>query len=1011
MASCGLFFFLLPSWVSIFFIILMASSLQVCKGTHLPVQLNDDVLGLICFKSELSDPTSSLSSWKEDDTAPCSWKYIKCNPINGRVSQLSLDGLGLSGKIGKGLARLQNLEFLSLSQNNFSGEILPELAFISGLQTLNLSHNILSGRIPDDLHNMTSIKFLDFSENSLSGPIPEQLFKKYSSLQFISLAGNYFEGPIPTTLQKCSFLGGLNLSDNNLSGNPNFRNGIWLLTKLTTLDLSHNAFSGSIPEGIAGLKYLKELYLQGNQFSGPLPTDLGLCTHLKNLDFSNNLFTGTLPNSMQKLNALTTISSSNNRLMGDFPPWIGDMNSLQFIDFENNEFTGKLPSSLGDLKSLNYLILSHNKLVGDIPTTLVYCTGLSVIRLRGNGLNGTIPQCLFDLALEELDLSSNGLSGPIPSGSTQLFESLRLLDLSKNNLTGEMPHEMGHCFNLRNLNLSWNNLQLKLPSELGYFRNLSVLDLRNSGLYGSIPDDLCNSNSLTVLQLDGNSLTGSIPEEIGNCSALFLLSLSHNSLSGFIPNAIANLKKLKILKLEFNNLSGEIPKQLGSLDNLLAVNISYNRLTGRLPIEGIFPSLDQSSLQGNLGLCSPILTGPCKMNVPKPLVLNPYAYGKGNNGGNLVSESNSIKTRHTTFLSISSILAISASVFIVIGVVVITLLNFSARRRLAFVNNAMESMCSSSPRSRVPSMGKLVLFGPRSDLRYEDWINNAELLLNKASEIGRGAFGTVYKTSVGGRIVVIKKLITSNILQNQEIFDKEVQILGKVKHPNLLTLKGYYWTPQLKFLISDYAPTGSLHAKLHERPESTPFSWAHRFKIALGTAKGLTHLHQSFSPPIIHHNIKPSNILLDENYNAMISDFGLARLLLKLDKHVFSTRFQTGSVAPELACQSLRINEKCDVYAFGVMILELVTGRRPMECGDDEVFILTDHVRVHLEEGNVLDCVDSRMSEYPEEEVLPVLKLGLVCTSQIPSSRPSMAEVVQILQVIKTPMPERLEAF
>ena len=145
----------------------------------------------------------------------------------------------------------------------------------------------------------------------------------------------------------------------------------------------------------------------------------------------------------------------------------------------------------------------------------------------------------------------------------------------------------------------------------------------------------------------------------------------------------------------------------------------------------------------------------------------------------------------------------------------------------------------------------------------------------------------------------------------------------------------------------------------------------------------------------------------------MISDYGLARLLTKLDKHVISSRFQSalGYVAPELACQSLRVNEKCDIYGFGVMILEIVTGRRPVEYGEDNVVILNDHVRVLLEQGNVLECVDPSMSEYPEEEVLPVLKLALVCTSQIPSSRPTMAEVVQILQVIKTPIPQRMEAF
>jgi hypothetical protein len=495
-------------------------------------------------------------------------------------------------------------------------------------------------------------------------------------------------------------------------------------------------------------------------------------------------------------------------------------------------------------------------------------------------------------------------------------------------------------------------------------------------------------------------------------------SISHNNLSGSIPKSISKLWKLKILKLELNELSGEIPQELGRLENLLAVNISYNRLVGRLPDGGIFQTLDESSLQGNLGICSPLLKGPCTMNVPKPLVLDPNAY-KNQMGGdhkqrNRFSKSTEGGHDHS-FLSVSAIVAISAAISIAFGVIVITLLNVSARRRLTFVDNALESTCSSSSRSGSPPTGKLILFDSSSP--PPDWIGNPESLLSKSCEIGEGVFGTVYKASLGAqglRMVAIKKLVTSNTIQYPEDFDREVKILGKAKHPNLIELKGYFWTPQTQLLVSEYAANGSLQAKLHERlPSVPPLSWAIRFKILLGTAKGLAHLHHSFRPPIIHYNIKPSNILLDENHNPKISDFGLATLLTKLDKHIISNRFQSalGYVAPELACQSLRVNEKCDVYGFGVMILELVTGRRPVEYGEDNVVILSDHVRVSLEQGNVLDCVDPSMSEYPEDEVLPVLKLALVCTSQIPSSRPSMAEVVQILQVIQTPVPQRMGIY
>lgn len=982
----------------------------------MPLQLSDDILGLIVFKTDLQDPFLSLSSWNQDDDNPCSWKYIRCNPSTSRVTQVSLDSLGLSGKIGRGLEKLQGLQILSLANNNFTGSFTSQLFLIPGLQTLNLSRNGFSGRIPINPFNMSSIRFLDLSHNSLSGPIPDTLFQNCASLRFLDLSQNSLEGPIPSTLFHCTSLGTLNLSGNQLSGNPEFANGIWSLKSLRTLDLSNNALSGDVPIGVSAVHNLKVLQLQGNRFTGTLPVDIGLCPHLKRLDFSNNLFIGSLPASLQLLNSLTFFSLLNNRLSSDFPQWINRMRSLEYLNFGNNALTGSLPVALGDLSSLEYLSLSNNKLTGVVPLSLAYCNALSALDLRGNSFTGSIPQGVFDIGLKEVDLSRNGFSGIIPPGSSRLFESLQVLDLSQNKLTGNIPAEIGLFSSLRYLNISWNAINSRLPPELGYFLNLSVLDLRHNALYGPIPEELCDSSSLNVLQLDGNSLEGQIPQEIGNCSSLHLLSLSNNNLSGGIPKGLSRLKKLQILKLEHNELSGEIPLELGELENLLAVNISYNKLIGRLPMGSLFQNLDESALQGNLGICSPVLKGPCKMHAQKPLVIDPRVFQDPveGNGGNLVPESSgAANMRQRKFLSVSAIIAIFASLLIVIGVVIVSLLNVAARRRLAFVDNAVESLFSSSQRSASPTTGKLVLFDSRSS---EDWVQSAETVLNKASEIGRGVFGTVYKASIGGegRFVAIKKLVTSNIIQYPEDFDREVRILGKARHPNLMTLKGYYWTPEMQLLISDYTPYGSLHSKLHERsPSIPPMSWANRFKIALGTAKGLAYLHHSSHPSIIHYNVKPSNILLDENFNPKISDFGLARLLTKLDKHMISSRFQSalGYVAPELACQSLRINEKCDVYGYGVIVLELVTGRLPVEYGDDDVIILSDHVRVLLEQGNVMECIDPSMRDYPEEEVVPILKLGLVCTSQIPSSRPSMAEVVQILQVIKSPVPHSMEMF
>ncbi|KAD5803561.1 hypothetical protein E3N88_14921 [Mikania micrantha] len=993
------------------FALISVSSFKYCKSIDDHGD-DDDVLGLIAFKVDIIDTSSHLSSWNQDDNTPCSWKFITCNPATGRVTELSLTGLNLSGKIGRGLEKVRNLQVLNLAHNTFTGNLNHQLSQLNNLENLNLSHNGFSGPIPPFLTNSRKLKFLDLSHNSLSGRVPDEFFSSCSSLRVLSLSGNNLNGPIPNSVSQCTTLNHLNLSKNRFSGDPDFTTGLWLLTRVRTLDLSHNGLTGRVPDGVLNLIYLKELFLQGNHFSGGLPSDLGLCSHLQKLDLSNNLFTESVPVSFKGLSSLTYLNLANNMLTGEFPNWVGRLNGLEYLDVSGNGLTGTLPESVGGLGSLTYMSLSGNDISGNIPKSLIYSRNLSVVRLRGNRFNGSIPEGLFELGLNQIDLSRNQLTGSVPPGSSRLFETLEVMDLSANGLTGDIPAEMGLFTRLRYLNLSWNNFETRMPLKLGYFENLTVLDLRNGAFHGSIPGDICNSGSLEILQLDGNSLTGTIPEEIGKCSSLYLLSMSHNDLQGYIPRSMSLLRKLKILKLDSNQLSGEIPQELGGLENLLAVNISYNRLQGRLPDRGIFPSLQESSLEGNLGICSPFLKGPCKMDVPKPLVLDPFSYG--NQIGDREEGAKSSKgSNHHRFLSISVIISILAAVLISVGVLVISLLNVSARKRLHFVSNALESCSSSSRSTRSLSIGKLVWFDSKI---APGWVVNPETLLHKAAEIGKGVFGSVYKASLGeeGRNLAIKNLVVSNMIQYPEDFDREVRVLAKARHPNLVSVKGYYWTPNLQLLVTDYAPNGNLQSKLHEwSTSSQPLSWSNRFKILLGTAKGLAHLHHSFRPPIVHYNLKPSNILLDNDFNPKISDFGLTRILAKLDRQVMSNRFQSalGYVAPEMACQSLRVNEKCDVYGFGILVLEVVTGRRPIEYGDDNVLILEEQVKMMLEEGNVLECVDESMGMYPEDEVLPVLKLALVCTSHIPSSRPSMAEVIQILHVIKTPIPHRIEAY
>ena len=298
-----------------------------------------------------------------------------------------------------------------------------------------------------------------------------------------------------------------------------------------------------------------------------------------------------------------------------------------------------------------------------------------------------------------------------------------------------------------------------------------------------------------------------------------------------------------------------------------------------------------------------------------------------------------------------------------------------------------------------PNYGKLVMFSGDAD-----FVAGAHALLNKDCELGRGGFGVVYRTVLrDGRSVAIKKLTISGLIKSQEEFDREVKKLGKIRHHNLVALEGYYWTPSLQLLIYEFISSGSLYKHLHDGHNGNCLSWRQRFHIVLGMAKGLAHLHQM---NIIHYNLKSTNVLIDSSGEPKVGDFGLARLLPMLDRCVLSSKIQSalGYMAPEFACRTVKITEKCDVYGFGVLVLEVVTGKRPVEYMEDDVVVLCDMVREALEEGKVEDCVDGRLRRnFPAEEAIPVIKLGLICASQVPSNRPDMSEVVNILELIQCP--------
>ncbi|KAG8068317.1 hypothetical protein GUJ93_ZPchr0005g16085 [Zizania palustris] len=818
------------------------------------------------------------------------------------------------------------------------------------VDALELPAAELSGRLPRSaLLRLDALLSLALPGNNLSGTIPDALPPRVRALD---LSANSLSGYLPAVLASCGSLVSLNLSRNRLSGPV--PDGIWSLPSLRSLDLSGNELSGSVPGGFPRSSSLRVLDLSRNLLEGEIPADVGEAGLLKSLDIGDNLFTGGLPESLRGLSGLSSLGAGGNALAGELPTWIGEMAALERLDLSGNRFVGAIPDGISGCKNLVEVDLSRNALTGELPWWV------------------------FDLALQRVSLAGNALSGwvKVPGANASVLQEL---DLSGNAFSGAIPPE--------------------LPVSIGQMTLLEVMDVSRNQLSGGIPLEIGGAVALRKLLTRRNSLNGVIPPQIGNCRSLIALDLSENKLTGSIPVTIGNLISLQMVDLSQNKLNGTLPVELSKLASLRVFNVSHNMLSGSLPVSHFFDTIPDSFISDNAGLCSSQRDNSCSGVMPKPIVFNPNI-----SSDPLPEVSATVpSSRHhkKIILSISTLIAIVGGAVIIIGVITITVLN--RRVRTVASHSAVPAALSDDYGSESPdnegNSGKLVMFGRGSP----DFSAGGHALLNKDCELGRGGFGTLYKAVLrDGQPVAIKKLTVSSLVKSEDDFKRQVKLLGKVRHHNVVTLRGFYWTSSLQLLIYDFVPGGNLYQHLHECSGESSLSWTERFGMIIGVARALEHLHRL---GIIHYNLKSSNVLLDSNGEPRVGDYGLVKLLPMLDRYVLSSKIQSalGYMAPEFTCRTVNVTEKCDVYGFGVLVLEILTGRRPVQYLEDDVVVLCDVVRAALEEGRVEDCMDPRLSgEFSMEEALLITKLGLFCTSQVPSHRPDMGEIVSMLEMARS---------
>nr|BAJ96098.1 predicted protein [Hordeum vulgare subsp. vulgare] len=850
---------------------------------------------------------------------------------------------------------------LNLSGLNLEGEISPAVGVLKSLVSIDLKSNGLTGQIPDEIGDCSSIKTLDLSFNNLDGDIPFSV-SKLKRLETLILKNNQLVGAIPSTLSQLPNLKILDLAQNKLTGEiPRL---IYWNEVLQYLGLRGNQLEGTLSPDMCQLTGLWYFDVKNNSLTGEIPETIGNCTSFQVLDLSYNRFTGSIPFNIGFLQ-VATLSLQGNKFTGSIPSVIGLMQALAVLDLSYNQLSGPIPSILGNLTYTEKLYMQGNRLTGTIPPELGNMSTLHYLELNDNQLTGSIPSELGKLTgLYDLNLANNSLEGPIPNNISSCV-NLNSFNAYGNKLNGTIPRSLRKLESMTSLNLSSNHLSGPIPIELSRINNLDILDLSCNMITGPIPSAIGSLEHLLKLNLSKNALVGFIPAEFGNLRSIMEIDLSNNHLGGLIPQELGMLQNLMLLKLENNNITGDVSSLMNCF-SLNTLNISYNNLAGVVPTDNNFSRFSPDSFLGNPGLC-----------------------------GYWLASCRSSSHQEKPQISKAAILGIALG-----GLVILLMILVAVCRPHS--PPVFKDVSVSKPVSNVPP--KLVILNMNMALHvYEDIMRMTENLSEKYI-IGYGASSTVYKCVLKNcRPVAIKKLY-AQYPQSLKEFQTELETVGSIKHRNLVSLQGYSLSPVGNLLFYEYMENGSLWDVLHEgQSKKKKLDWETRLRIALGAAQGLAYLHHDCSPRIIHRDVKSKNILLDKDYEPHLTDFGIAKSLCVSKTHTSTYVMGTiGYIDPEYARTS-RLNEKSDVYSYGIVLLELLTGKKPVdnECN------LHHSILSKTASNAVMETVDPDIADTCQDlgEVKKVFQLALLCTKKQPSDRPTMHEVVRVLDCLVHPDP------
>lgn len=855
----------------------------------------------------------------------------------------------LTGEIPAQLGLLTNLTTFGAAATGLSGVIPPTFGNLVNLQTLSLYETEVFGSVPPELGQCSELRNLYLYMNKLTGSIPPQL-SKLQKLTALLVWGNALSGPIPAELSNCS--------------------------SLVVLDASANELSGEIPGDLGKLAVLEQLHLSDNALTGTIPWQLSNCTSLTALQLEKNELSGTIPWQVGNLKLLQSFFLWGNSVSGTIPSSFGNCTELYVLDLSRNKLTGSIPEEIFSLKKLSKLLLLGNALSGRLPPSVAKCQSLVRLRLGENQLSGQIPKEIGQLQnLVFLDLYMNHFSGRLPFQIANITV-LELLDVHNNYITGEIPSQLGELVNLEQLDLSGNSFKGEIPSSFGNLSYLNKLILNNNMLTGSIPKSVRNLRKLTLLDLSYNNLSGAIPSEIGNVTSLTIsLDLSSNGFTGQLPETMASLTQLQSLDLSHNMFYGNI-KVLGSLTSLTSLNISYNNFSGPIPVTPFFKILSFNSYLQNPDLCESLDGSTCSLSSIRRSGL-----------------------KSAKIVALVCVILASATVAVLASWIILT------RNHKYMVDKSSGTSPSSSG---AEDFSYPWTFIPFQKLNFT--IDNILDCLKDENVIGKGCSGVVYKAETpNGELIAVKKLWkTKRDEEPVDSFAAEIQILGHIRHRNIVKLLGYCSNRSVKLLLYNYISNGNLQQLLQENRN---LDWETRYKIAVGSAQGLAYLHHDCVPTILHRDVKCNNILLDSRFEAYLADFGLAKLMNSPNYNHAMSRVagSYGYIAPEYG-YTMNITEKSDVYSYGVVLLEILSGRSAVESQVGDGLHIVEWVKKKMGSFEpAVSILDTKLQSLPDQlvqEMLQTLGIAMFCVNSSPTERPTMKEVVALLMEVKSPPEE-----